>query len=434
MNSEERRLSEWLHSATPMPPRRLTLEDLAAYQRQQQPQSRSGARSTVTRRRWLPALAATCAVLAIAAGVVSAQLSRGSHPGTGSPKPALSRPSSAPASTTTSSTTPATAPGRVVGPWDATAVGGQAAHAVPLTATRTSLYAADGKQLLRINAATGALLASSEYPPGTGSAVIAGGTLWLVPQSDSGGALVLPGLSPATLVRAGQIRLSTSGGGGGPVVVTTDTTGDRLYIEAGGQITVVDPATRRAIAQYRAPGGPVVAMAVAPDRSRLYVTWNDEGAQLVELAVLDPASGRQVADQAHYPGGTGVGGITASAGGIWLETGEGMTNDITFHPASDLAETSGEPVAYAGGGFPVGAVVADDVVWLGGTTNLACADPTTGRVRVSSTLPTPHGDAANISSITVAGRSLFGYYRADAGPSRLLVRLTPPAQCGGRAR
>lgn len=105
-----------------------------------------------------------------------------------------------------------------------------------------------------------------------------------------------------------------------------------------------------------------------------------------------------------------------------------MSVRLTFHPADDLGGV-GKVVSSGGGGFPVTATVAPDVVWIGGTSNIACADPTTGRILASDSMPSAHQAAANVSAIVSVGRRLFGYYLSDDQSSPLLIRLIPPAPC-----
>src|SRR5262249_6925898 len=60
------------------------------------------------------------------------------------------------------------APGRVIGPWQATTVGGPIGRAVPLAGTRTSLYLRDGPDVVRVDAASKRVTARRPAPTALG--------------------------------------------------------------------------------------------------------------------------------------------------------------------------------------------------------------------------------------------------------------------------
>ena len=152
-----------------------------------------------------------------------------------------------------------------------------------------------------------------------------------------------------------------------------------------------------------------------PAGSRLYVTQDTPGAMNARLDVLDPTTGHPVRPPIRLTGGTGYNGLAASDGGVWIETGTGMTDELDFRPATDLTRSVG-PLTSAGGGMVDQHHVYRHVVWISGITKLACADPRTGAIRASARVPAPHGDAALLSSITTAGNGLFAHF--DAEPAR----------------
>ena len=93
---------------------------------------------------------------------------------------------------------------------------------------------------------------------------------------------------------------------------------------------------------YRAPGRFISGLALTPDRSRLYVTWNVPNSDRSGLSVLDPRTGAALADALHFYGGTTA--STATVGGVWLANGEAHTETLTFHPADNLARATTRPV------------------------------------------------------------------------------------------
>lgn len=315
-----------------------------------------------------------------------------------------------------------------VGPWGARTVGGRAAHGVPLAGTRRSLYVSAAKAILRLDPSSGAVLArrtvGSGAPP---QAAVAANALWTV-ESGSARTLVVRGLSLDTLSPVASITLHVPPGTADEAAVDAAPSDGRLYVGAGHTVAVIDAKTHHLVHRFRLRDGPIADLAVTPDDTRLYVTSNVANTMFSRVNVLDPDTGTATEDAITLDTGTGYDGIAASPGGIWLQSGSGMTDWREFRPTSDLAHVT-RPVTYAGGGFATTATVTRGVVWLGGTTKLLCADPRTGAVRATARVPAPHHDAANISRITAAGGHLFAYYVADATPSPLLITLDPPARC-----
>lgn len=423
MNTEERRLSEWLHNMPPTPPRQLTIEDIAL------PQNTAHGRTPL--RRWLPILAA--ASVALIAGISAVVVS--SNPS--SPAPRTFAPQTRPPQTSATSVSPSSAApnvpaGTLREPWHASAVGGPAAAAIPLAGTGTSLYALDRRTLFRLDAATGRVLSTRPLSSSVSYTAVAAGTLWIASNQVAGDSLKVQGLDLTTLAPSATITVPNAGAKDLVSALIADASGKRLIVGVHNTIFIVDAANQHIIQHYTVAGAPIQAMATAPDGNRLYVTSDVQSTDTVSLAILDPNTGAAVAAPVQYGGGTGFDGISASAGGVWLETGQGMTNELTFHPFSDLASTARAPATAAGGGFDVSSTVTPNVVWIGGTTELACADPQTGAVRAGSTIVGANGDASNIAGITLAGNRLYAHYAGDSGPTDLLVTLTAPTTCTRR--
>jgi hypothetical protein len=423
VNTEERRLSDWLHAQTPEPPRPVPVDDIAARARRARPPAY---------RRWVPVIATACAVLAAVAIalVVSAHVSNRSRP----VAPATTSPTAPPSKSPTPSTSPTVPAGMNIGAWGATTLGGAAAHDIPLAGNQDSLFVNDGKAILRLAPTSGAVLARRSYPGSAQlQALIAADALWTA-QASSGGTVKVRGLGLNTLTEVATVTVHMPGRTtvGDLVALDVNAKDRRIYVGINNSIAVIDAAARQIVHQYQITNGLIADLAINPDDTRLYVTANIPNSTDSSLIVLDPDTGATIVNPIHIGGGTGFQGITASTGGIWLETGSGMTNWLNFRPASHLAlagNSFNEALTTGGGGYPVTSTVTASAVWLGGTTKLACADPVTGKIRASVRVPTPHGDAANISRITVAGSYLFAYYMADAGPSELLIKLSSPTQC-----
>lgn len=351
-------------------------------------------------------------------------------------------PSAAPASSPTSvsgsgappARSPVVAAGTSLGPWGAATVGGAAARAAPLAGDSSSLFALDNQRIVRLDPVSGAVLAAHRYgaavyPP----AVIAAHTLWMTPKMTAH-ALTVFGFDTRTLQPREPItvRLSAAADVGGRIGFTADPTANRLYLGIGPNIDVIDAATRRVLTVYRQPPrrGDVVALALSPDHTRLYATTATQAVSTASIVTLDAHTGTTLAPP--IPIDDGVSGIAASVGGLWLQTGSGMSLGLSFHPNRDLSRWVDEPVA-GGGGWPVAATPTRSAVWEGGTERIACADPASGKTRAKATVPAQVHDrghaSTNIADLTIAAGHLFAYYQATNAPGPYLIRLTPPRAC-----
>lgn len=418
MNSEERRLADWLHAATPEPPHRLTVEQILAPEQ--------GTRGR--RWRWAPLLAAAGVVLLVVAVVVVVTL-RGTHQSLPAGPPSVTTaptPSSRATSPTTASPAP---PGTRVGAWGATMVGDQPLGLPWLLGVGDSLYGSDGTSILRLDPSSGRVLARHAGVGPAWAPVVAGNTLWILTQSVHSGAVTLQGFDPATLRQAASLSASFSSaqGMGEAVQVAVSPRDQRLFVGLGDQVAVVDPATGQVVRRITVAGPEIVDLAFAPDGSRLYVAADTHG--YGQLEVVDPASGATLGAGPRF-GANIVNnvGLTASAGGAWVQTGSGHTDDVQFVPANDLAHPTGS-VDEGGGGVPVTVLFAAGATWLGGPNRIVCADTRTGRVRAAAQIPpAKDGSTASIGGLASADGHLFGLYLAGS-PSGRLVRLSPPAQC-----
>ena len=246
--------------------------------------------------------------------------------------------------------------------------------------------------------------------------------------------LTVHGFDTTTLAPGNPItvRVPAHADASGRIGFTADPIANRLYVGVGHGVDVIDATTRRVIAAYQQPArqGDVVALALSPDRTRLYAATSSQTPDTASIVTLDARTGTTLVPPVQL--GDGVSGIAASTGGIWLQAGSGMSLSLSFHPLADLSRWVDEPVG-GGGGWPVAVTPTESVVWEGGIEGIACADPATGATRAHATVPAPVPDSehasTNIADLTLAAGQLFAYYQATNARGPYLIRLTPPRAC-----
>jgi hypothetical protein len=437
VNTEERQLTEMLHRITPEPPRRVTVEDIAfrlAGQAGPGRQPRSGRRQyrePRQRRRswgsgWAPAMAAASVFVLIGASAGIAVLVS-SHHSSSSPGQAVGTTSSLAASPTGTSPAPK---GTVIpnAPWQAQLIDHLTLRQDSLTGSGDSLYAFAGQDLVRIDAATGAVAASAPVVPAVLNApVVLDGKVWVVAQYLAGHVL-LYGYDPQTLDHVTTVtvpavrQMSTDGQG----VLAAGPDGN-LYVAAGESVAVVNPASGAVIRRIQLSVGPANSVAISPDGSKLYVGTSSPSAQSFQVLTYDLNRGGVQAGSSRMSVGVG-GSLVATSGGVWGSLGSGMSEWVWFAPGGNLASAS--PVTRgAGGGLISLPAAAEGAIWIGGTHTLACADPDTGKVRASGTIPADHGTAEYFGSVAYAGGHAFAYYVDTQSGQQGLATVTPPASC-----
>ena len=437
MNTEERQLAEMLHRVTPEPPRRVTVEDVAyrlASESPREPRSRRGSGwNSVFRggRGWMPALAAL-SVFAIAgasagiAAVTTSHHSRAGAPTDGTP-PATVTVSGSPSPPAPAQSPPPTGETLRVagGMWDAKLINRDLFSQGSLTGSGDSLYAVESGSLVRIDAASGAILQTTPYsPPVFTRPVVAGNTVWVV-WSYGGGDIVLRGYDARTLAQVASVPVPASGGVSGVAqgVLTAGPDG-QLYVAAGGTVATVDPAARQVTRRIDLTAGQASSVAVSPDGSRLYV-----GTGSFQLLVYDLAAGRQVSSS-RMPVDSG-GNLVATAGGVWGTTGTGMSEWVWFAPGGDLSR-SFRVSQGAGGGFGSVPVYSGGVVWIGGTLELVCASPATGQALARTPIPADHSVVEHFDSPTVLSNGhAYALYQDPRAQLAGVASLTPPQACSG---
>ena len=106
-----------------------------------------------------------------------------------------------------------------------------------------------------------------------------------------------------------------------------------------------------------------------------------------------------------------------------------MSEWVWFAPGGDLAR-SFRVGQGAGAGLASVPAVSGGAVWVGGSHELACANPDTGQVLASTAIPTDHGVVEYFGSVTVlsSGRT-YALYQDQAAQLSGVATLTPPAAC-----
>ena len=423
MNTEERQLAEMLHRVTPEPPRRVTVDDVAfrvASERQREPRLRRSFWRGVIRggRGWTPVLAALSvfAIAGASAGIAAVATSHRIH-------------TSAPAAPS-QSPPPAGATQRVAGGmWGATLINRQLFSQGSLTSGGDSLFAVGGGHLDRIDPHTGAIVRSTPYtPPLLSLPVVTGNTVWVV-WSYGGGQVVLHGYDARTLAQVASVPAPAIGGVSNQAQgVLAAGPGGQLYLAAGDIVATVDPAARQVTHRIHLTAGQASSVAVSPDGSKLYVgTDPSTPSGSFQLLVYDLATGIQVSSSRIPAGGTG--NLLATAGGVWGTTGTGMSEWVWFAPGGDLSR-SFRVSQGAGGGLTSLPSYSGGVVWVGGSHELVCASPATGRAMARTPIPADHGVAQYFDSVTVLGSGhTYALYQDDAAQLAGLASLTPPQRC-----
>jgi PQQ-like domain len=256
---------------------------------------------------------------------------------------------------------------------------------------------------------------------------VLGNTVWVV-WSYHGGNVILHGYDAQTLAQVSSVLVPAIGGvSSNASGVLAAGPGGQLYVAAGDTVAVLDQASGQIVRRIYMPADPASSVAVSPDGSKLYVGTNPAGS--LRLLVYNLTTGVLVGSS-RMPAG-GAGNLVASSGGVWGTDGSGHSQWVWFAPAGDLSRSFrvGEG---AGGGLASLPAFSGGAVWVGGSHQLVCADPATGRVRASTAIPADHGTPENFSVVTVlSGGRTYALYQDVATNLSGLAVLTPPAACSG---
>jgi outer membrane protein assembly factor BamB len=192
-------------------------------------------------------------------------------------------------------------------------------------------------------------------------------------------------------------------------------------------VATVDPAARQVTHRISLTAGRASSVAVSPDGSKLYVGVAPSGS--FQVLVYDVATGVQ-ASSSQMPVG-GAGNLVATDGGVWGTTGTGMSQWVWFAPGGDLTR-SFRVSQGAGAGLSSVPVYSGGVVWVGGSHELICASPSTGRALARTSIPTDHSVVEYFDSATVLNSGhAYALYQDNAAHLAGVASLTPPAACSG---
>ncbi len=446
MNTEERQLSDLLHRLTPEPPRRVTVEDIAFRLANQAGSDRSGYREPRLRRSprrfggrgLVPALAALSVVVVagLSAGIAvlasshsTPRLSSGGGQTTTSAPASVTSPvPSTPAAVSTGS---AMQPLAISGaPWSAELIDQHTFAQDSLVSADGSLYAIAPGALARIDPATGVVADVPISGSVPGPPVVVGNTVW-VASYRPGNVVDLQGYDASTLARVRSLTVVAIGAlSSAPEGVLAAAPDGTLYVAAGVTVAAVDPASGSVIRQFYLPSGTANSVAVSPDGSTLYVGSGSFRVVKYDVSGGLPGLGLpsgQVTGESAMSGGVG-GNLVATSGGLWGTIGAGNSEWVWFAPNGDLSRATRVGQG-AGAGLASVPVYSGGLIWIGGGQTLVCADPSTGHVLSTATLPTDHGSLEYFGSAAVIGADAYAYYQDDAAQRAGVVQMTPPAAC-----
>jgi DNA-binding beta-propeller fold protein YncE len=423
MTLNEQQLSDRLHRLVPEPPRLVTTEDVAA---RVVSRATGGRRAPSGRLRgWLAVLAVACVVAAIASAVAVWNSRSGTRPEPTQP-PARQTTSGAPTSPSPPKRT--NGAGQGIGPWHGVLLSDPGALQGSLLGSGDSLYANTGQAIVRINPATGGVVAHVAYPSGWGQPLIGAQRMWLASEMDRQGTVRLDWFDLTRLRRLGSIAVSfpaIAAGQGSGTVLAANPNVRELYVGAGDNIAVIDTTSSHVLRRIPVTDGAVTALAISPDGARLYVgvtLANDSG----ELQVRDISTGALLSTR---PTGALLSwygyGLAITERGVWTVTASGMQDTVSFadtnNPNAPLS------VADGGGGYIPTITIAHGTAWVGTTDQIICADPNTRHVRARGAVQERGGSAELDSAVYLDGR-LYALY-LDGSGRQGLVRLTPPPAC-----
>jgi outer membrane protein assembly factor BamB len=309
--------------------------------------------------------------------------------------------------------------------WDAKLINRLSFSQGSLTGGGNSLYAVGDGSLVRIDPASGAVLKTTPYsPPVIGRPVVVANTVWVV-WSYGGGDIVLRGYDASTLAQVASVPVPAIGGVSSQAqgVLAAGPDG-KLYVAAGYTVATVNPASRQVTHRIYLTAGRAGSVAVSPDGSQVYV-----GTDSFQLLTYDLATGRQTASSRMLAGG--IGNLLTTAGGVWGTTGTGMSEWVWFAPGGDLIR-SFRVSQGAGGGLASLPSYSGGVVWVGGSHELVCASPVTGRALARTPIPTDHSIVEYFDSVTVLSSGhAYALYQDDKAQLAGVASLTPPQACSG---
>lgn len=346
-----------------------------------------------------------------------------------SPAPTIASSHSAPSSPAPSHTEgPVALP---VHPWHARLIGGPALEANTTTVLAGRLYAVTAQaeapvgtsHLVRLDPQTGRVLARSvrrvawQIRP-----VLADGLVWTV---DAETTTVL-GFDPVTLTASTRVRVSLPGSAEQGVALASGGRLSAVVVGGGRTVAFVDPDRVRRVSV----DGLVSRVAMSADGRRLYVVALTIDHAAVRLETLDPRTGERLAASIETDS---ILGPLATSGGLWDTWAGGHAAAIEFRPAHDLSAAVRPDPGSSGGGLDVLPAISAGVAWLGGDSQIGCADPSTGVVRATARIGLGPGGSVlgYVSGMTALVGKVYAIFSGSVGgrAESTLIEMTPPAGC-----
>jgi len=273
-------------------------------------------------------------------------------------------------------------------------------------------------ELGRVDAATGKIVATNRFSPGSiGAPLAAAGSLWLT-GAFSGHAMLLR-LDPRTLMVTGELDIPPVNSGAAQSHIAF--AGGSIWVDGSNELVKVNPATVAAALTIPLSGADTSDVGASRDGRTLVVSESSGGNGAVQRR--DPVTGTLLA--AHPMLGVIaplIGGV--SAAGAWVSEPTGMLGYIERLAASSMTPQAQTQVDGSNG---LHADVWGGVLWVrnqaAGTAQNYCAVPATGR-RLA-TLPLP--DLAQDYLMAVTGGRIYYSVPASSG---FVIRTVPvPAAC-----
>jgi hypothetical protein len=305
-------------------------------------------------------------------------------------------------------------------PWSVTSVASQ----VPidrgsLAASDNELYGLHASALEGLDPASGRVLATADITAAVAPVVDSDG-VWEVslpadatPATSKTLSLELLDASSLKLVRSVNIELPSPIGPLGVSLAVAPGT-HTVYVGAASTLVAVDSATLKTSSTYTLKDGPLKSVTVDPTGSVVYLA-DDAG-----IKELDSATWTLNAS-VSLP--VGAGPLGATQNGVWVHTSGGLQDALAFYSLDALQQTGGEFHGYSSS--PSLVTSTDTVSWITSISQIACADPNTGKVRSTSELS--DGDAATFSRTVSIGKQLFALATSPQGNE--LVTVQAPGDC-----
>ena len=280
-------------------------------------------------------------------------------------------------------------------------------------------------ELARVDAATGAIVATNTFSPGfVGAPLAAAGSLWLTGSFT--GHTVLLRLDPRTLMVTGELQIAPVNSGAEQSHIAY--AGGAIWVDGSDELVRVSPATVAAELTIPLPSADSSDLGASPDGGTLIVSEADGGNGTIQRR--DPATGTLLASRPMQ----GViapliGGV--SAAGTWVSEPTGMLGYIERFSAASLTPQTRTQVHGTNG---LHADVWGGKLWVrdqaAGAAQNYCADPATGH-RLA-TLPLPDLGQDYLMAVT-GGRIYYSVPARSSVPasSGFAIRTVPvPAACG----